>query len=272
MAPPLDDLAVAVQAAAQRMAVLVRRLERPSAVALGTWDSTDVALHAAQAVETITGLVRGEGPGLDDVSQLATLTTDLVHREGERDLDGLAERIELGALALVDDVRALASGASRTWLVRHVQASPSTILGHVLNELVVHSWDIARAQGVAWPIPGRQAALVLDAFLFPILGHLGRQLVDPVTAAGVNATFDVRIRGGGRHLLRFAGGDLAVESVDGHRPRAGVDCRLSADPSALLLVAWGRRSQWPAIARGQLLAWGRHPWLGLRLRSLLVNP
>jgi len=37
-------------------------------------------------------------------------------------------------------------------------------------------------------------------------------------------------------------------------------------------VSWGRVSQWPAIGRGQLLAWGRRPWLGLKLRALLRNP
>ena len=46
----------------------------------------------------------------------------------------------------------------------------------------------------------------------------------------------------------------------------------TADPAALLMVAWARQSQWHAIARGKLMAWGRKPWLGFRFRSLLRNP
>jgi len=55
-------------------------------------------------------------------------------------------------------------------------------------------------------------------------------------------------------------------------PRGRIDYHLSADASALFLVMWGRTSQWHAILRGQLLGWGRRPWLGVRLRSLLRNP
>ena len=51
-----------------------------------------------------------------------------------------------------------------------------------------------------------------------------------------------------------------------------VDCHLSADPAAFLLLGYGRIGQWRAIGRGQLLAWGRKPWLALRLRSLFFNP
>jgi hypothetical protein len=46
------------------------------------------------------------------------------------------------------------------------------------------------------------------------------------------------------------------------RPRR-VDAHISADPATLLLVVYRRRSQWPQIAAGRLLAWGRRPWLAL---------
>jgi hypothetical protein len=51
-----------------------------------------------------------------------------------------------------------------------------------------------------------------------------------------------------------------------------VDCRISADPVAFLLVGYGRVSQWPQIARGKMVAWGRKPWLGVKFRSLLRKP
>ena len=51
-----------------------------------------------------------------------------------------------------------------------------------------------------------------------------------------------------------------------------MDCHVSADPVALLLVSYGRRSQWVPVLTGKLLAWGRKPWLGLRLVRYLVTP
>jgi hypothetical protein len=47
---------------------------------------------------------------------------------------------------------------------------------------------------------------------------------------------------------------------------------VSADPVTYLLVGYGRRSPWPAIARGGILAWGRMPWLALRFASLFAQP
>jgi hypothetical protein len=47
---------------------------------------------------------------------------------------------------------------------------------------------------------------------------------------------------------------------------------ISADPAALLLVLYKRRSQWPAIARGKLLAWGRRPWLAFSLAGRFHQP
>ena len=51
-----------------------------------------------------------------------------------------------------------------------------------------------------------------------------------------------------------------------------VDCHIVADPVAFLMVAYARQSQWEAIAKGKLLAWGRRPWAALRLTSYVRNP
>jgi hypothetical protein len=48
--------------------------------------------------------------------------------------------------------------------------------------------------------------------------------------------------------------------------------RLSADPMAYLLVGFGRSSLWPVIARGQIFAWGRKPWLLARLPTYFMKP
>jgi hypothetical protein len=42
--------------------------------------------------------------------------------------------------------------------------------------------------------------------------------------------------------------------------------------AAFFIVYWDRQSQWNAIAKGQLIVWGRKPWLGFKFRSLIRNP
>ena len=92
--------------------------------------------------------------------------------------------------------------------------------------------------------------------------------LDPDAALGVRVGYDVRIRGGPRFGLRVTNGAATVESG----PIGPVDCHISADPVAFLIVAYGRGSQWPPILRGKITAWGRKPWRAFGLTHLLMNP
>jgi hypothetical protein len=85
-------------------------------------------------------------------------------------------------------------------------------------------------------------------------------LGEPRHRGGHTATYELRIRGGTTHFWAFRDGRLSIVD-DLRRP----DVVLSADPVACLLVFSGRRSQWPEILRGRMLAWGRRPWLALSL-------
>lgn len=276
----LDDMTVAaevdrtearaaVREVAGRVSELLRTARRPSAPALGTWDLTDVAAHLSHALDAIAAMAEGGGGVLEDIWTLSSLTERLVEGESERDLSALADRIEAGAARLNSLMEAGDESSAITWLVQGVELPLPVLTCHALSELVVHGRDIARAEGVPWPILRPQAALILCGFLFPVLGSLGKVMVDQEAAVGVRATYDVRVRGGCRATLRFEDGDLSV-AIGAHTGRA--DCHLSVDPAAFLLVAWGRVDQWRAIAGGQLLAWGHRPWLGLTLRSMLKNP
>ncbi len=215
-------------------------------------------------------MVNCGGGLLGDIWQLSSLSGVMIAGEGRRSLAEVADRIDAGVAAFLAAVsKAGAEGdAHRPWLVAGTELPLSALTCEVLSELTVHGLDVARAMEVPWPIDRAHAALIVKGFLFPSLHALGRTVVDQAAARGVRARFEVRLRGGGRAWLRLHDGDFSVEPS----PRGPVDCYLSVDPAAFLLVSWGRSSQWPAIARGQLLAWGRKPWLGLQLRSWLRNP
>ncbi|HVF13743.1 MAG TPA: SCP2 sterol-binding domain-containing protein, partial [Acidimicrobiales bacterium] len=204
----------------------------------------------------------------DDLWDLGTLTGMLVAGESERDLGAIATRIDASVAALLTVLRETEGDPSRPWVVGNVDFPVSTLACHALNELVVHGGDIARADGAPWPVERAYAGLVVQGFLFPSLGALGRAMVHQDNAKGVRTTYRVRLRGGGGAYLRFDDGDLDVSDT----APGPVDCTLLVDPLAFLLVAWGRSGQWPPILEGKLLAYGRKPWLGLALRSLLRNP
>jgi hypothetical protein len=93
-------------------------------------------------------------------------------------------------------------------------------------------------------------------------------MVDQRRAAGLHACFDVRLRGGRSTVIAIDHGALSIDPPAARQ----VDCHLSADPAAMLLVMYGRRTLWSAVGRGQIIAWGRRPWLAPRLRTALSNP
>lgn len=258
----------AVAVAGPRVTALLRSAQRPEAPALGDWDVTELALHLSHSVDIATAMVNGGGNLLDDIWQLGSMSGVMVRGEGRRPLVEVAERIDAGVAAFLASVERADDDGPCSWLVRGARMPLSALTCQVLSELTVHGLDLARAEGVPWPIDRTHAALMVQGFLFPSLHALGRSVVDQEAAGTVRARFEVRLRGDGRAWLRFYDGDLTVEAS----PQGPVDCHVSADPEAFLLVSWGRSSQWPAIARGRLLAWGRKPWLGLRLRSWLRNP
>ncbi|MBV9101268.1 MAG: SCP2 sterol-binding domain-containing protein [Candidatus Dormibacteraeota bacterium] len=260
----------ALAAEVPRVTALIRSVSRPDAAAVGEWNARQVAVHLSHAWTALPALARGEAEApLTSVGELAAFTTTMVAGDDESDLAALAARIDTAAAGFLDHVATRSGDEESPWLLDGVTASLLTFAGHLLNETTVHGWDIARSQGVRWRLHPRRVALTLRRFVFPMLAHVDpRELVVQERAAELSACYEIRVRGSDRVYLTFDHGAVHVHTS---QPRA-VDCHISADPVAFFLVMWGRMSQWPPTLRGQLLAWGRRPWLGPRLRTLLRNP
>jgi hypothetical protein len=149
-----------------------------------------------------------------------------------------------------------------------VSVDLTRIACHLLNETVMHTYDISRAYGRRWQIDRASTALIVMGFLVPVMPLVDpRTLIDQRRAAGVHARYAIHLRGGDGFGLALDDGRLSVAERGGR-----VDCHVGADPATMLLLIWGRIGQWPAIATGRLVAWGRRPWLGLRLAGMLRNP
>jgi len=253
-----------------RLAALLRSVTEVDRPALGGWNIAEVAAHLVMAFEALPVLAARQIPSpIPGFSVFADMMVDRVRAEPERDLTLIADRIEAAVAAFLDGPAVTDPAGLRPWIFAGTEASGTTFVCHLLDEALIHGHDIARAAGRPWPISRAHGVLALTGFVLVAMAQLaGPAMVDQRRAAGVSARYQLRIRGGSRVDMVISGGELAIEAPTG-RP---VDCYLSADPVAFLLVVWGRRSQWDAIARGQLMAWGRRPWLGPQLRSLLINP
>ncbi|MGH3914940.1 MAG: maleylpyruvate isomerase N-terminal domain-containing protein [Pseudonocardiaceae bacterium] len=268
-----------------RVAALLRAIDEPGRHAVGKWNLAEVAMHLSQAWivapglakrdlsdfhEVVPGLVGVAGGALiRDMGDLDEMTTRAVGSDPERDPAVLADRIEARAEEYFRECAGADPDEPCPWLVQGATVRRSTLTYHLLNETVMHGYDIAHAAGRKWRIEPAHAAMVLGRFIVPVLQTLdSRVMVNEAKATGVQAAYDVRIRGGDSFHFLFDGGALQIAEPSSRR----VDCHISAEPVAFLMVIWSRWNQWSAIAQGKLIAWGRKPWLGPRLRTLLRNP
>ena len=133
----------------------------------------------------------------------------------------------------------------------------------LLGEQVIHGYDMATALGQPWPIDPAHAQLVLYGY-GPIYGLV----LNPETTAGLCAAYGIEMRGGGSLTIRFVDGCYElIEGITGP-----VDCELSVDPVAFLLVGTGRMSRYEAVALGLLSLGGAKPEMALGLPDLFVYP
>lgn len=177
----------------------------------------------------------------------------------ERDPRALAGRAVDGERAFVAHARTLAGDPAVTPFAG-VDVPFSSLLAIELGEILVHGWDIARAAGLPWRIAPDHAALALWGYV-PLLPHM----LDAQRATGVRLAIELRIRGVPRAVAQIADGELRIEEAGRQR----VDCRLTADPVAYLLLTWNRISPVGAVLRGRLVPWGRRPLRVLEFGSLL---
>lgn len=254
---------------AGRISSLLRSIPDPEAPALGVWTAGQLAAHITHVYEVDLDLLNEVPPPLDDLADLGELTQAKVRDEAVRDPAALADRVERAAGEFLRIARGMRGTEPRLW-VGGVKVTATALAGHILNESMVHGLDLATATGGRWPVTGTDARLAFEGFICPMYRSLGRPAfaVHPDKAAGVRATYDIRVRGGGRYFFVFADGGLVIEDPSSRR----VDCHLWADPRAVMLLAWHRTGLAGPVLKMQVLPWGRKPWLAFRLPGLLKLP
>ncbi|MGH3601962.1 MAG: maleylpyruvate isomerase N-terminal domain-containing protein [Pseudonocardiaceae bacterium] len=196
-----------------RVTTLLRSIHDPGSHAVGQWNLAEVAMHLSQAWVAVPGLARRDLSGvyevvpdlagvagdslIRDMWDLGDTTALAVRSDPERDPAVLADRIETRAQEYFTACVGAEPDAPRPWLVQGVTVGQSTLTYHLLNETVMHGYDIAQAAGRPWRIEPAHAAMVLGRFIVPVLQVLdSRAMVNGATAAGLRATYDIRIGAG----------------------------------------------------------------------------
>jgi uncharacterized protein (TIGR03083 family) len=261
----------ALRGAVGRTADLWRRVDRPDALAPGLiWTAAETAAHVvgdlrdySQALTRhANGYMTHANPPMESPSRLsAKVNARHLEEIGERDLHRLADMLEHAAATYLD-VAASADIGAQIRTPNGLLVGPSTMAALLLGEQLVHGIDVSRAAGLPWTIDAADAVLVIPGAL-----TVAPQYLRPKRAAGVQVSFELRIRGGGSYRMAVHDG-VAVMTAAGQK----ADCVITADPVAFLLLGYGRIPRLTPVLRGQLRPGGRKPWQAMEFGRLLHSP
>ena len=239
------------------------------------WTVGQVAAHMVVAIRGNTASMGGNTEQLSqfvpDVSgysaRMAAMTSGTLAAEPVRDPAAAAVALRDAVTAFVNQAEQQApeDKVPTPWYGAGASLPVAMDSRLMIGELLIHGLDIARGLRKPWPISREEVLLVIPA-IYAMMPRLFKADV----ARDVNATFKVRMRGGDATCIRVQDG--SVDSSPWSPLSGRADCGLLADPVAFFLLAYGRKGQWPLIAQGRLLSYGRKPWLALSFRSWFVSP
>jgi uncharacterized protein (TIGR03083 family) len=177
MAAPVTDeqwnaVRESVRATAGRFCELVASVPDPGATASAGWTVADVAAHVTTVAFLETTLLRAaeapiDMPGMAEA--IAATTVDTVHGLNDQVMSRFLERDVTRVLGMLRHHVDLMLTASQdrdpretfSWL-GEARLTLAGMLAHMVNELLIHGNDIARAVKVPWAMPAEDAALFFD--------------------------------------------------------------------------------------------------------------
>jgi hypothetical protein len=271
-------LRASVRDTTQRFSDLVVGARDVTARATTSWSVAQIAAHVTivSLLHNIT--LRPDHPGLpvpDLADRVAATTVDTVAQLNELALAHYPERdpwVVTGQLrAEVDQMLAASDGLDPTtvlpWL-GGANISVAGIFAHMLNELSLHGWDVARATGARWEIPPADAAPFFEVFVVGLVRSGYGRLLDgdvPSTPDRVAVRFRSKLTEPVTIVLRDGRVTLAREP-------GPADVVVSYHPTWFNLMMFGRVSRLRALATGRVVVRGRRPWLLPRFLAVVRMP
>jgi uncharacterized protein (TIGR03083 family) len=245
------------------VAALLRGADPRSSVPHLEWTIGDLGAHMVSIVRAYTAAALGRSPIGPDLGGMDGNNARLIAATPEESASDLADALETETAAFVAANEPLPRGEQVPFYGDVVTISAAGLARMLLGDRLVHWWDLATALGEKLTIESDLARLAFDGY-FEVLPAF----VLPEAAKGVTATYEIRIRGAAPRFLVFSDGTLTVSRDSPGR----VHCRISAEPMAYALTALNRGSRWRPLLTGQVVIWGRRPWLANKLGTLIYAP
>lgn len=234
----------------------------PAAMATREWTVADSAAHLLSIVSWYaTKFAADEGQADRTFS---TVTVDTLKHANAKVLTGVPqrdpERLATELRSSLDRLLEVSAGCdparSFRWLGDSLLPAAG-VLAHLMNEFLVHGWDMARALDRDWPIEDADSALFVELFL------VGMIRLDTGTLLETDArppAKPIAVE------FRSAHTDPVTIVLEGRRVHVGgphehADARVTFRPAGFLLYLFGRTSLPRALLHRDLKVGGPRPWL-----------
>ena len=261
----LEQARATLLAVSARTAGLIEALPVTEASVPGSkWTVREVGVHLVNVGVRYSAMVQGEPLGYASLApdECARMNDQLIADIPETDPVKLAALIQEGTDRLLDASARCDDEHPVLWHCETHIPIPN-LIAVATAEHLVHGYDIAAAVKRPWPITAAEAGIALFGY-----GPAYGLCLNPATTAGHTAGYGIELRTGERFTIRFVDGEYCLEPPD----TGPVDCTITADPVAFLLVGSGRMTQWQAIALGVMEVGGDRPDLALKFLDLFLFP
>ncbi|MEV4516541.1 maleylpyruvate isomerase N-terminal domain-containing protein [Dactylosporangium sp. NPDC049525] len=256
----------------RRFDSLVRSTPDPAAMATAEWSIADSAAHVLSIATLCLLLLDPDAPpppvpGLREllsatnVDTVADTNSYVMRHLPERDIEVVRHDLQTSIERILLVTRTANPASTVTWL-GDAQVTVAGVLAHLVNEMLVHGWDMARAARLPWPMPDADAALFFDLFLVDMIRN----------DYGALLNADVRMPKH-RIAVRFRSAHTTTAILELHQGRVEVappggpyDASLTFRPARFNLMLFGRISALRAAASRDVVVGGPRPW---RLRAFL---
>jgi len=257
---------VAVRATGERFAALLDAADARAA-ATAHWSVADTAAHVVVVAWLDHFLLDPDIapppiPGLADVIAATTVdTVDMLNDHclrhfTERDPARLARRL----LEDIDRLLRVSEDLDPEMPVDWLGGSRiplGGLLAHLVNEMLIHGRDIARAIRSRWEMPPADAAMFFELFVCGVIRHgVGRLQQRDEAPPDRRIAVEFRSDYNAPMVLIVRGRKTFI----GQSGR-DIDVRVSYDPVMLNLMLFGRVSRARALLTGKVAVRGRRPWL-----------
>ncbi|OLT19150.1 hypothetical protein BJF79_02395 [Actinomadura sp. CNU-125] len=239
----------------------------PRAMATADWTVADTAAHVLSIGTMNVWLTRRDGTpspisavtdrlGETNVDRVADLNVVALAENPERDTEVLAERLRSDIDEVLRATEDMDPATPVSWL-GGARVPLAGLLAHHANEMAVHGLDIARAVNTPWTIPSQDSARFFELFVIGMSRNgVGRLLETPKPPKDRRVTAEFRSEHITAVTLVVDGDRVSVEPP-GQRP----DLLMTFEPTALVLMLFGRIGKVRAMASGKVRVGGRRPWL-----------